>query len=106
MGARIALRHRGVYRFDEGIASLYRGAYLVAEPTLQGYALYRRGAWAEPPGDPHLVVDRRGRILARGHWTGYTAEALVDTGASMPAAGDRPRLEDVARHAGRARPTA
>jgi hypothetical protein len=71
------LRNRGVYRFDEGTVSPYRGLELIADRTLQGYALYTAAEWDTPGADPHLVVDPRGRILRAGAWTGYTVEALV-----------------------------
>jgi hypothetical protein len=82
------LRNRGIYRFDDATASLYRGLEVIADRTLYGYALYTREEWDTPWSDPHLVVDRRGRILRQGAWTGYTAEELTpvrdcepDTGA-------------------------
>lgn len=98
------LRDKGVYRFDDGIVSLYVGALFVAEPTLHGYALYSVDEWRQPLGDPHLVVDGAGRLLRDGRRTGYTVEVLVDTGATAPptSGSEDTSLDRVARHARRA----
>ena len=93
------LRVRGVYRFDEATASLYRGLELIADRTLYGYALYTATEWDAPWSDPHFVVDARGRILSQGAWTGYTVEELVPVLATSgaPVPGHRP-LDRFARH--------
>ena len=71
------LQNRAHYRFDLRTAPLYRGLCFIADRTSIGYALYTPEQWDQPWSDPHLVVDARGRVLERGAWTGYTAEALV-----------------------------
>src|SRR5215203_2673144 len=93
------LRNRGVYRFDEATASLYRGVELIADRTLYGYALYTAMEWGTPWSDPHFVVDTRGRILRRGAWTGYTVEELVPVSGTRgaPVPGHRP-LDRFARN--------
>jgi hypothetical protein len=80
------LRNRGAYRFDDAATSLYRGLELIADRTLHGYALYTPAEWDTPWSDPHFVVDRRGRILRAGAWTGYTVEELVPVPGPVPAA--------------------
>ena len=71
------LQNRAHYRFDLRTAPLYRGLCFIADRTSSGYALYTPQQWDQPWSDPHLVVDARGRVLERGAWTGYMAEALV-----------------------------
>lgn len=83
------LQNRGIYRFGEGTASLYRGLDFVADQTANGYALYTLEEWGIPWSEPHLVVDGRGRILHHGAWTGYTVEELVPVRAAEPGAHGR-----------------
>jgi hypothetical protein len=86
------LHNRALYRIDDAITSLYRGLELIADRTLNGYALYTPEEWDTPRSDPHFVIDARGRILRNGCWTGYTVEELVpcsDTGGD-PAPGHWP----------------
>ena len=71
------LQNRALYQFDDTTASLYRGLHLIADRTLNGYALYTPEEWDTPRSDPHFVIDARGRILRHGGWTGYTVEELV-----------------------------
>ena len=71
------LQNRAHYHFEPATASLYRGLCFIADRTSTGYALYTPGQWDRPWSDPYLVVDAHGRVLERGAWTGYTAEALV-----------------------------
>ena len=74
------LCNRGVYQFNDAVASIYRGLRFVADRTLNGYALYTPEEWDVPWSDPHFVVDAHGRIRCQGAWTGYTVEELVSTG--------------------------
>jgi hypothetical protein len=76
------LQNRTHDHFDPTSPSLYRGLTFIADRTSIGYALYTPQQWDQPWSDPHLVVDAHGRILERGAWTGYTAEALAGHGLS------------------------
>jgi hypothetical protein len=79
------LQNRALYRFDPATPSLYRGLCFIADRTSAGYALYTPEEWTRPSSEPHLVLDARGRVLQRGAWTGYTAEALVRVPETRPA---------------------
>ena len=78
------LQNRAHYHFDPATPSLYRGLCFIADRTSTGYALYTPEEWDRAWSDPHLVVDARGRLLQRGAWTGYTAEALVRVPETRP----------------------
>ena len=80
------LQNRAHYHFEPATASLYRGLCFIADRTSAGYALFTPEEWDRAWSDPHLVVDARGRVLLRGAWTGYTAEALVRAPEPGPAA--------------------
>jgi hypothetical protein len=83
------LQNRAHYHFEPATASFYRGLCFIADRTSTGYALYTAEEWDRPRSDPHLVVDARGRVLERGAWTGYTAEALV----RVPETGPNPTAD-------------